>query len=289
MTAHYGWFSELAGTLNSIVSVNHVPPLLLNAYTLLHHPRRKLIRKQGWAGYVLTDGNVRLDGLTTPLRDVFHPYQKTLPTGGQRSGGSARGCTTDRELAALINFGVLPALGHAAFSKYTERVLAYLRKHGYQPFAAQYLVYDEALHIGTELDLLVIDLSIPAGINVKNFQIKTGFDNNYEAGSQCFCSPYIPDSPLRSITTSHKNTHQLQVLAEHMIVQRNYGKLLHESCVLVFSEELTSLYRINASWIAVRRDVYANLLARLTDTKEDLEINGILAGAAAKRAKSLFL
>jgi len=296
MMQYYDWFNQLNRTLQKASSLKDISKTnLQNAYLLLHHPRNKMIRKQPWKGYVLTDHKIsavskKMDGLTEPLKLLFYPYQKSAVTGGAKTGGSARGNTTDRELANLINNGKLPEPADGSFTKYTERVLAYLHKHNLQPFSAQHLVFDEKLGIATELDLLCIyqKFDKPHDKNVVNVQVKTGFDKNYEVSSGHLCSPYVCDSKLTRVKKSYETTHQLQTLVEHMIVEKNYDDLLLESVVLVVSEEVTSKYRISSELFAVKEDVYENLVQRLTNDETELEINNVKAAAAMKKARTLF-
>ena len=284
------WYCELNMLLARTVSEEACAPRYRNAWRLFHHTRRLLVKKQPWVGYVLTlpDGKTRrLEGLTKPLKSVFYPYQQIASTGGAKTGGSARGNAVDRELAALVNHGTIPGEG---FSKYTLQVMKYLKKHGLRPFAAQFLVYDENIGIATELDLLCVDeaVSVADANNVVNVQVKTGFDLNYEVEREHLSSPYVKDSMLKKIYMNHKNVHQLQTLAEHMIVQLNYDKLLRESVVLVFSEDVSSLYRIGHELMALKLDVYQNLYKRQQSSDADIQIAGIRAGAAAKKAHAMF-
>jgi len=287
------WYYELNHLMTSTMSPVGLSPRYINAYKLFHHPRRHQIRKQPWVGYVMVtpDGKTRkLDGLTKPLKEVFYPYQRSESTGGAKTGGSARGNIVDKEIADLVNHCRVST----TLSKYTVQVLTYLKKHNLQPFAAQYLVFDENLGIATELDLLCIDLSVAVSLsgaavdNVVNVQVKTGFDLNYETEKEYLSSPFVKDSAITRIYKNHKNTHQLQNLVEHMIVQLRYDRLLKESVVLVFSEEVNSLYRIGHMLMAVKADVYENLYKRQHVQPLDLQIKGMKAGAAAKKAKALF-
>ena len=280
------WFYALNFLFNNTICSSRLEPKYLRAYQLLHHPRNKQVRKQPWMGYIIVDSKKRLEGLTKPLKAVFYPYQKCASTGGARTGGSARGNMADREIAALVNHGTIPANG---FSKYTIRILEYLRRLQLQPFASQFIVYDDNIGIATELDLLCVDHTAPATDNVVNVQVKTGFDLNYEANDGEFLSsPYVANSKLARIHKNHRNCHQLQNLVEHMIVQLNYNRLLRESVVMVFSEEVSSLYRIGKDLMDAKMDIYQNLYKRQFDSDMQLQIKGITAGAAAKKAKKLF-
>jgi hypothetical protein len=292
MDAYYKWFYELRLRLERVGSFESAPPELRYAYWLLNHERTATGYRKPWGGYVVREKGTRserkLEGLTTPLKDVFYPDAKGATTGGARTGGSSRGNATDREIANLVNKGDVAE----APNVYTMRVLAFLHKHGYQPFAAQFMVYDEQLGIGTELDMLCINANSrdPAGKNVVNIQLKTGFDKNYERTSGYLRSPFVDKSKLASTPYSYRNVHALQTLCEHMIVQDNYSNVLQESMVLVVSEEVTSLYRIGNEWLALRVDVRENLLARNKEGDDvEIKIHAIRAAAAKKKATMLFI
>ena len=272
---YYGWFAENKAILDACMSFSQVKNSRLEtAYLLYYHPRNKMVKKESFRGYVLKGEQKRqLNGLTEPLKQIFYPIQKSASTGGAKSGGSSRGNITDREIANLVNNGVFPANLSEGFSVYTERVLAYLHKHELQPFSAQHLVFDETLNIATELDILCIDnkVTAPPNKNIVNIQLKTGFDKNYELKTGYFCSPYVDNSDLENIPTNHKNIHQLQNFAEHIILKRNYDNLVMESVVLVVSESVTSKYRIDRALVALEDDIYENLRLRLEKDPTELE------------------
>ena len=291
---YYEWFTITNQRLQAAMTFKDVKGTYLeNAYLLFHHPRNKMGKKKPWKGYVIVDKNnkdIPLQGLTEPLKKIFYPYQRSPVTGGAKTGGSARGNITDRELANLINSGVFPPNMSEGLSIYAERVLAYLHKHDLQPFSAQHFVFDEALNIGTELDLLCIDnkLGNKACKNVVNIQLKTGFQVNYELKTGHFLSPYVEDSGLLDLPTNYKNIHQLQTFTEHIIVQRNYDNLLLESVVLVVSEEVTSKYKIDYKIAELEEDIYENLRQRTLHDETELEKKNIDLAAAAKKAKNIF-
>lgn len=282
-TKYYEWFREGSLMIMSGIPKASMPQNMHRAYDLLRHPRNANIKKKPWAGYVMGT-NTKMSGITKPLQRLFYPYQKSATTGGAKTGGSARGNVTDSELASLINKGAMPS---ERFSVYTERTLAYLYKHKLKPVAAQFLVYDERMRLATELDLVCIDLARPVTNNVVNIQLKTGFDKNYDTACGRFLSPSKrPDSMIAKIQTSHKTKHQLQVLVEHMMVQINYDRALAKSSVIVMSEDVVSMYDVNAELYDAKYEIYDEICNRKTDY--ELDLDGVHAAEEARAVMQVF-
>lgn len=293
------WFYELNLLINSTLSDEKIPAQFKNAYKLYHHPRKLDIKRSGGRGYVCPHTGHRYDGLTRSMESTFFPMQTSESTGGAKTGGSSRGNTTDKELANLVNSGVVPV----QLSHYTTRVLDYLRKHDLKPFVCQFLVFDKNLCIATELDILAVDMKIRARNdgsfnNVVNIQLKTGYNNNYETWSSYIQSPFMRDSKLTLVHKSHRNVHHLQNMIEHMMVNINYDKLLAESVVLVISEVDTrqdgpvdhnALYRIPRQLTDLRKDVYINLKMRLDVDELEMNMAALVDNAMHKKAKTTFL
>ena len=283
------WCHALQRELVGVGTGAALHPALHAAYRLLRHARNAAVARRVGEGYLLVATGERLSGLTQPLREVFYPYHRVASTGGARTGGSARGTRVDREVAALINRGVIPASG--ALHPYADRMLRFLHRHRLQPCAAQFIIYDTRLGIATEVDLVCVDLDAPASAsrsNVVLVECKTGFDRNYEAVMGRFCSPFVERTMLTQISMTHRNAHQLQALAQFVIARVNYGPLVQRAAVLVLSEGENALYAISAELMAVRYDVYRNLEMRASHSPEDVQRRGAAAAAREARARALF-
>ena len=282
----FKWFTELGEKLHGVGTGPVLEPHLHNAYRLLHHPRNASVCRSG--GYMLVGTGQRLDGLTDPLRDTFYPRRRVVSTGGAKTGGSARGTTADREIAGLVNKAQMPKSG--AFSPYALRILHFIRRHGLQPFAAQFIVYDTDLRIATEIDLVCIDTmgSAAAEGRIVFVECKTGFDRNYDLQTGRFASPFVRDSRLTLIPMTYRNAHQLQALAQFIIARKNYGNLVHRAVVAVFTSSEDALYKISPEIEAVRYDVFCNLRARLASSEDETQRRGAAAAAKDSVMKSLF-
>ena len=284
----YAWCHELRRELVGVGTGGALHPALHAAYRLLRHDNNRAVRRLV-GGYTVVGTGQRLDGLTQPLRDIFYPYHRVISTGGSRTGGSARGTQADHEVARLVNDGQMPAGG--ALHPYAERMLRFLHRHGLQPCAAQFLIYDLSLGIATEVDVVCVDLSAPyrdGRPNVVIVECKTGFDKNYEAVSGRFCSPFVKDSGLTAIKMSYRTAHQLQALAQFVMLRVNYGPLVLRAVVLVLSATENSLYRVCPELEAVKFDVYSNLHQRVASTPEEVQRLGAAAAARAARMRSFF-
>jgi hypothetical protein len=272
--AFYSYFSALHALIMRAVAPSDVPARLRCAYHLLHHVRARLIRNRPYRGFVIEDPRatgarereLRLDGLTKELQALFYPSSRSKSTGGARTGGASRGNQVDAEIARLVNEGTPPA----APNEYTAKTLQHLRDHGLQPFAAQFIVFDEHVRLATALDILCVDLACnDYAKNIVNVQLKTGFDRNYDAASGVFRSPFVADSPLTRMVDSHRNKHQLQALVEHLLLSRNYGIVVKETRVLVIAEDMHSSYALGPQIRALAYDIYTNLQRRLRARAED--------------------
>lgn len=285
-----GWYSDLGQRLRGTGTEPTIPPQFVEAYRVLNHPRNAFVARRPFAGYELVrDGTrERLDGLTKPLQDVFYPGHRVISTGGAATGGSTRGTVADKEVADLVNKGTLPADG--SFSPYALRILRFLWRHNLQPCAAQFLVYDERIRIATEIDLVCVDLRVPAGRrNVVFIECKTGFERNYEKPDGRFCSPYVPDSAISAITKNYRNTHQLQALVQLIMARLAYPALVRDVFVLVMRSGEDVLYPISRELRAVRYHVYTNLALRLAAGADETQRRGVEATAAADRIRALFV
>lgn len=260
------WVSHMHGYLMTLPPNKAIPPAFTYAYKLMHHPRLHHIRSS--RGFIVEHDGMRkrMDGLTSQLKDVFHPMSMSVSTGGMRTGGSTRGCVVDKEIEDLVNNGKIPDSG--TLHIYTVKTLEHLQKHGLRPFACQIPVYDGALGIATTLDILCIDTRMSEQeyrrkSNVVNIQLKTGFENNnYKKGQGYMTSPAVKSSPLSRLEDSYYARHQLQLLVEHMILRVRYDQLVGQSRVLVISGDRHSSYPLDTGILALYNDVYRNLHLR---------------------------
>jgi len=260
------WYSSLRKCLESAQSEAKLPPQFVYAFRFLHHPRMRHIRFA--RGFVLEKDGRRaaMDGLTSQLKDVFHPMAMGVSTGGMRTGGASRGAVVDKEIEDLVNRAQVPETG--TLHKYTVKTLQHLHRHRLQPFACQVPVYDSALGIATTLDMVCIDMTVSARecrqrSNLVNIQLKTGFENNnYRRGQGYLTSPSVRESALTRIEDSHYARHQMQLLAEHMILRLRYDRLVNESRVLVISGDRHSSYPLSETFLNLHSDVYRNLSQR---------------------------
>lgn len=211
-----------------------LPPMFSSAFRFLKHENMRRFAVKRFSFVRTADGAV-MNGITGPLDEIIHPISLALSTGGAKTGGSARGSTTDNQLAKLINHGMLPE--NDEFHKYTVKVMDYLYQHGLVPIASQVLVCCELLNMGTKLDLVCIDTKVAdVENNLVNIQLKTGFDKNYTTVVGKMMSPFFNNSLLTSLDDTYANRHMIQNMVEHWIVQKNYDKVLCRSQVLVVSE-----------------------------------------------------
>lgn len=260
------WFSSTRQRLENVPSEGELIPQLVHAFRFLHHPRMRNIRMG--RGFVLEKDGMRkrLDGLTSQLKEVFHPMSMSVSTGGMRTGGASRGSAVDKEIEDIVNYARIPETGN--LHKYTVKTLQHLYRHRLQPFACQVPVYDGALGIATTLDIICIDLTISARecrqrTNLVNIQLKTGFENNnYKRGQGYMTSPLVPSSALTRMEDSHYARHQIQLLVEHMILSLRYDGLVGQSRIVVISEDRHSSYPLSDMVLSLYNDVYHNLVRR---------------------------
>ena len=271
------YFSTLAMLFKTAVTANDVPVQYRAAFRLFHHRRLTLIKNKPAEGYFLinpiTKREIKIDALTKELKTLFYPSGRVYSTGGGRTGGASRGNTVDREIEQLVNKGIAPPLP-SQLHIFTTKTLRYLRDHGLQPFAAQMLVFDEKIHIATAVDIVCVDTTCTDfDRNVKVIELKTGFNDNYQAADGYFRSPFVADSSISTTTDSHKNRHQLQALVQHIIMAKNYGSIVRDTCVLVISEKLHSCYPLTPYIRRLAADVYATLKQRLKIEDPDYALN----------------
>lgn len=281
------WFSCLAAKLKKgLNEKGDFPAELAHIYNLVYHPNNSLIKKS--RGYKRTFDNQtseQYDGLTPVLNSVFFSKNNIPTTGGNKTGGSNRGMQTDNEMYNLIYNGIPPK------SKYALKTCKYLRKQGFQPFAAQFIVYDDQLKLATSIDILCIDLKDKSFYpRVVIIEEKTGFDKNYEKEFGKIRSPFVVDSPLREITDSFKYRHQFQILVTTMLFKSCFGDVCKEftSRIIVISEELHSMYSIKSEIRLLYNDIYKNLLERKIKNKNHLLDSANNAAARYKMVKSTF-
>jgi hypothetical protein len=197
----------------------------------------------------------RLDGLTSTLASVFHPAPLNLSTGGQRTGGAARGSQVDREIHDLVVNNKIPESG---FQPFTVKTLDYLRRNKLQPFATQVPVYSEELGLATTLDILALD---PEG-KIVHIQLKTMGSKNYRTPRGRLMSPYCEGSKIASIVDCHYTRHQLQLLVERLIVQKGYGFPITKSRLVVITEDVHSIIPLDPIIKGVAEEVWSNLMQR---------------------------
>lgn len=284
------WFATCHRQLCQAETEAELPAYLVPAFRFMTNPRHRLIRRAGAFVVDSDKGPVRMEGLTAQVSKLFHGTDMRVTTGGQRSGGSARGVQVDRELEALINRGEL--LDPSSLQLYTVKTLQCLKHKNLQPFWAQCNVFDTQLGIATALDMLCIDTKVPAlpgRTNLVNVQLKTGFDKNYNhSNGTCFTSPFTPQSALTRMEDSHHNRHQLQLLCEHMIVQNRYGRPLHSSAIMVISAGCHSLYPLKREFARdLCVDVFANLKHRKSMTPWALAAETTKAQHVYKRQREI--
>ncbi len=283
----FQYFCELATLFRVAVAPTDVPLRFRSAFQLMHHPRMSMVKHIPYRGFTL-GGSVHLDGLTAQLEGLFYPSSRRMSTGGGKSGGASRGNTVSEEIDKLVNSGIMPQTMH----KYTIKTLQYLKDHQLQPFAAELIVFDERIEIATPIDIACVDLACAdMGKNIVMIELKTGFDNNYDAAGGFFHSPFAADSALLATTDSHRNKHQLQALVEHLIVAKNYTAAVRETRVLVISEKIHSSYGLCPHIRRLATDVYTNLRKRLQARQVDpdyalrLRHDAERKGQSAARAK----
>lgn len=261
-----GWFSAVRPQLEGAPCEAALSWDLIPAFRLLHHPRNRKI-KHG-RGFVLhhEGRDIRLDGLTSQLREVFHPMPMAVSTGGAATGGSARGMEVDKEIEALVNHGKLPTSD--TLLDYTVKTLQHLHKNGLQPFACQFLVYDGALGIATPLDILCINRRLTRadcveGSNVVIVELKTGFENNnYHKSQGYMVSPAVPNSRLRELPDSQYMRHQLQLFVQFLITKYRYNRLVREARLVVISADRHSSYPLARDTMDLFADINNNLIKR---------------------------
>jgi hypothetical protein len=275
----YKWFMEARVVIDSAASKSALTPLYHRAYDFLRGHNAvganvALIPSRG--GFVSAVGAKVYDGLTSQLARVFHPMRMDIATGGARTGGAARGCNVDAQLADLINHAQFPSGGAGGFHMYTLKALWQLRESNLKPFCAQVAVCLPELNIATALDMVCIN---SAGLLV-NVQLKTMGDRNYEVcmPGVRMLSPYMSEAPLSTALTrmgdSHANRHKVQLVAEHLIVQMGYGNPLADSMLMIITE---SAHRV----VSVDRDtdlhvaIHRNLKARLNNDALELEVAAV--------------
>lgn len=301
-TVSLAWVHEarrMLGGLSSLEAAQRTAPGLVPAFRFLYHERHSRITKSG--AFVVTRNGVKrkIDGLTKQLAETFHPFPLNISTGGQKTGGSARGGEVDLELASLINTGQIPQRRDSdgapmppSLNNFTRRALEKLSEEKLQPVMAQVNVYDDEqeMELATALDMICIDWKVDLSkhpTNLVNVQLKTGFDLNYNKKGEPFYSLDVEDSELTRIHQSHANLHQLQVAMEHAIVQTRYGRPLHRSVVLVVTSTDATIYPLQSKF---RRtliiDIYRNLRKRRSTSSWERAKQKTKAQEAYKKAKS---
>lgn len=293
------WVHEARRELNSMNSLKEVAaraPKLVPAFRFLHHERHAHISQAG-AFHLKKNGKKhRLDGLTSQLKEVFHPFSLDISTGGQKTGGAARGTEVDSEITSLVDHGRIPTrLGPdgaplpPSLNEFTKRVLEKLYEENLKPFMTQVSVYDDALCLATRLDMVCIDMSIDLrehSSNLVNVQLKTGFDKNYDRKGEFFHSPEAPNSLLTRIHQSYANLHQLQVTMEHTLLQTRYGRPMNRSIILLVTSLEASIVELSSVFTkTLIRDIYHNLAARKNKPKWERASAAVKASEAYKKAK----
>ena len=291
-----GWFMEARQLIDRATTKNDLPLMYHAAFDFLRAlPGMGNVRlSPAQGGFVYTsspnsgEGSIHLDGLTKQLSRVFHPALMDVGTGGARTGGSARGCRVDNELADIVNRGKMPDAG--AISLYTLKTLRQLQAEGLQPFCAQVPVGCLELKLATALDLVCINTKIraesaaggPIQHNVVNAQIKTGFDQNYTVSRGAMHSPLTRCPSLSVMGDSHANRHVLQLIAEHLIVQRGYGNPLQDSVLIVISEKTHTVIPV-CKELDLVKGVFTNLKKRDEKSELELEIAAVKRQHAVKK------
>lgn len=259
-----GWFHEIASEMENHATTATVDAHYHAVFNLLFHENRRKIKLTPGVGFVYTseDHQCVFDGLTKTLDSVFHPVALGIPTGGARTGGAARGNRVDSEIAALVNKGREPKGG--LYMDYTVRALEFLRARNMQPFAAQFDAYEADLGIATSLDILCINHDAPSK-KIVNVQLKTT-ERNYTRANGYFASPHpdVKESKIKQIKDSKYARDQLQILLEHIMVRRAYGKVPLESMVLVVTSESAQSYPLGSVFKEITRDVFVTLMDRNT-------------------------
>lgn len=265
------WFSESNSLLKITKNADSLPRNLKHAHLLLSSIKDSNVVYKAFKGFIDTSTNKRYDGLTGQLHDVIHPSKIPFPTGaGKYGGGASRGNKVDFELQSLINDNKTPISGK--FSEYTMKVLKYLYENNLKPFSSQVCVCDKQLNIATTLDMLCTDLNATGTFNIINIQLKTGFDENYDKKAGYMQSPCTNNSELKRMSDSYKGRHTIQNLAEHVIVQQNFGSLLKCSAVLVVSNNPTATFHELEQDMGLVNGLYNELLNRNNISKTSLKV-----------------
>ena len=289
------WFMEARQTIDRASSKHDLPLMYHAAFHFLREcgiGNVRLSPAQGGFVYTFPDaasgGSLHLEGLTKQLSRVFHPAPMDVGTGGARTGGSARGCRVDNELADIINRGKMPESG--TMSLYTLKTLRQLFSEGLKPFCAQVPVGSLELKLATALDVVCININIrpesapggPIQHNVVNGQIKTGFDQNYKVARGAMHSPLTRCPSLSVMGDSHANRHTLQLISEHLIVQRGYGNPLCDSVLIVISEKTHTVIPV-CKELDLVKGVLENLKKRDEKSELELEIAAVKRKHAVKK------
>jgi len=287
----YDWFSELHMLLRHFPpnrGKNPLPPELhyaTHAYQFMHHAKHGRIRLMPFSGFELTQPNedtIHVDGLTSELHAIFFGRQLRVATGAAKYGGSSsRGCKIDQQLKALVNDNVVP--NDPLVKEYVDRFLNFLYVNRLKPFWTQVPVYNAKMLLATTIDLFVIDLTIDhtQHSNILNLQLKSGFDENYNRSDGCLKSPVCNSEIIRAIPDTHSNRHMIQNMVEHLIVQKEYGAPLHNSEIVVLSENLISRHPLLHD-IELEQHIVREIKLRKTTTKCEMHIQQVRADYARK-------
>jgi hypothetical protein len=280
----FTWFSCLAKRIEQGLDENGCfPTNLAHLYNLVNHPNAKAVKKAQKYERLLPNGKkIEYDGLTTVL-NIFFSQGRLPTTGGGKSGGSARGQENDLEMYNLIYKGIIPK------SEYALKTCNFLWNKQLQPFASQFIVFDDTLKVATSIDMLCIDLTDKSPQpKIVIIEEKTGFPKNYEREFGRLCSPFYKSSKITALDDSFKNRHQLQILGTELLFKSSFHDVCKRSAsrVIVISEDIHSLYSIKSQIRDITHDFVKNLLNR--DNKKDIKEEAQKAAALYKQIRQAY-
>ncbi len=205
---------------------------------LLEHERNERVINTSGAYYHLdAEGKYRvLSGLLPRLKQTYWPHstyqqmmkqaKRTPRKDGEsenkgRFGGLVRGSRVHKQLHDFVlldrkNFKKT----HKKLDAFTARILsAVVDKLKLQPFLPEFDVYDEAMGVGTSVDLIALDSDGKLAL----VEYKTGYKRSYTSGADGFMARTLHRMPC-----TPQNQATLQVMGSALILNKCYGVPLHE-------------------------------------------------------------
>jgi hypothetical protein len=201
--------------------------------------------------------DIRLQGLTNRLRQRFYPDYRAPQKKHGHGSSTAAGSAVHRQLEHLVNCK-REGTCHCGLQKVTKKnptrtyqepprksertevALRVLASHGLEPVASEVPLAHLRSRLGTSVDLLCLVKPLPSVLPKVEppspqeppatvlVSLKTGYAKGYNV---CRKQQRL-GTPLDDVPSTPRNHHQLQVMCEGLLMEREYGAAPDASFVL---------------------------------------------------------